>query len=126
MSSDFKHISRLLISWTKLYFMLLVILIGFASNSNAQQNNAFWKDTERGERLLRRHCARCHIVGLAGKPTPNSAPMFRNLSKTISMDNLANSLSDGVLTGHPKMPNFYFTSKEVDVIMAYLRSIQAQ
>ena len=112
--------------WTMLFFMLVAVTVGFTSNSDAQQNNGFWQDTERGERLLRRHCARCHTVGLAGKPTPNQAPMFRNLSKTLSMEDLANSLSDGELTGHPPMPSFYFTSEEVDVILAYLRSIQAQ
>ena len=106
--------------------MLVVLLVGFSPDSDAQQKNGFWQDTERGERLLRRHCARCHRVGLAGSPTPNQAPMFRELSRTVSMDDLANSLSDGELTGHPPMPSFYFTSQEVDVIMAYLKSIQDQ
>ncbi|MGI9365765.1 MAG: c-type cytochrome [Rhizobiaceae bacterium] len=104
----------------------LLLSLALTSTSQGQENDTIWQDKERGERLMRRHCSRCHTVGLAGDPTPNGAPVFRDLSKTVSLEDLEGSLSDGVLTGHPKMPTFYFTSNEVGMIMAYLRSIQGQ
>lgn len=122
------EISKLKIrnSVTGLLFFPTLLLLALTSTSHGQQNNALWQDKERGERLMRRHCSRCHTVGLAGDPTSNGAPVFRDLSKTVSLEDLEGSLSDGVLTGHPKMPTFYFTSDEVGMIMAYLRSIQRQ
>jgi hypothetical protein len=52
--------------------------------------------------------------------------MFKNLSRYRSIESLAGSLADGVLAGHPEMPTFYFIANEVDVIIAYLKSIQEQ
>jgi cytochrome c len=117
---------------TRLSLFLTALSIALASPTHAQQNDAFWQDKERGERLLRRHCSRCHKVGLndavgvIGETPTTKAPMFKNLSRNLSIDSLADSLADGVLTGHLEMPTFYLTSSEVDAIIAYLKSIQMQ
>ncbi len=117
----------------RISLFVTALSIMLASPAHAQQDDGYWQDKERGERFLRRHCSRCHTVGL-GDPvgtneeaSPTRAPMFKHLSRTLSIDSLADSLSDGVLTaGHPEMPTFYLTSDEVDEIIAYLKSIQEE
>jgi len=40
------------------------------------------------------------------------------------VDNLAEALAEGILTGHPQMPEFAFPPDDVAAIIAYLKSIQ--
>lgn len=81
---------------------------------------------QRGELLVRRHCGGCHAVGKAGASAEPAAPPFRDLYKRYEPDTLAEALAEGILTGHPAMPEFRFGRRDVRAIMAYLRSIQAR
>ena len=77
-----------------------------------------------GERLAQTRCAACHAVGRSGaSPRPN-APAFRDLHNRYPVDQLAESLAEGVVTGHPDMPEVSFDQAEVASLIAYLRSLE--
>lgn len=79
---------------------------------------------DRGRDLVQRNCGMCHAVGAEGdSPNPDSPP-FRELSRRYPVDNLAEALAEGILTGHPQMPEFKFSPPEVSDIITYLNSIQ--
>lgn len=80
--------------------------------------------TSRGEAIVREHCARCHAIGTTGDSPNKEAPPFRILSENYPVDDLAESLAEGIMSGHPDMPVFVFKPDEVDAIIAYLQSIQ--
>ncbi|MBV9993919.1 MAG: cytochrome c [Caulobacteraceae bacterium] len=77
-----------------------------------------------GAALLQRNCAMCHAVGATGDSPKPGAPAFRELYKRYPVENLSEALVEGILTGHPQMPEFRFTPEEVSDIIAYLKSIQ--
>lgn len=77
-----------------------------------------------GERLLRRHCGRCHVVGLNGTSPHPVAPIFKHLSRKYPVELLEESMAEGLMSGHPDMPVFYFNIEEVESIISYLKSIQ--
>ena len=79
---------------------------------------------KRGEALLQRDCAKCHAVGLTGDSSHKDAPPFRILGKRYPIESLEEALGEGIMTGHPDMPEFQFDPDEVGAIIAYLKSIQ--
>ena len=80
--------------------------------------------TSRGEAILSEHCARCHAIGTEGDSPNAEAPPFRVLSENYPVEDLAESLAEGIMSGHPDMPVFVFTPHDVNAIIAYLQSIQ--
>lgn len=74
----------------------------------------------RGEALAKRHCARCHAIGPAGPSPMGLAPPFRDLSKRYPIENLAEALAEGIVTGHPAMPQFTFHPREIDALLTYI------
>ena len=61
-------------------------------------------DLNRGETLMITNCAPCHAVGRTGDSPRADAPTFRTLSKKYPIETLAESLAEGLFTGHPDMP----------------------
>lgn len=81
---------------------------------------------EHGETLVRRHCAGCHAVGRSGESPEPAAPPLRELHQRYDPEMLAEALAEGLLTGHPLMPEFRFPPEEVRAIIDYLQSIQTR
>ena len=81
-------------------------------------------DIKQGETLLIRDCGRCHAVGRAGNSARPDAPPFRTLSRRYQIESLEEALGEGIMSGHPDMPEFAFDADDVGAIIAYLKSIQ--
>ena len=82
--------------------------------------------TAKGEALVKENCARCHAVGKEGASPHKAAPPFRTLSSKYPVEDLAESLAEGIVSGHPDMPIFVFNATDVQTIVDYLQSIQDQ
>lgn len=82
--------------------------------------------TAKGEALVRESCARCHAIGKEGDSPHAEAPPFRTLSSKYPVEDLAESLAEGIVSGHPDMPIFVFDPHDVEAIIDYLASIQEQ
>jgi mono/diheme cytochrome c family protein len=81
-------------------------------------------DLKLGEALLTKNCSSCHAVGRAGDSPRKDAPAFRTLATRYPVDSLEEALGEGILSGHPDMPEFKFDADEVGAIIGYLQSIQ--
>lgn len=79
---------------------------------------------ERGRVLVQNNCAMCHAIGPYGDSPNGLAPRFRELHKRYPIENLAEALAEGIIVGHPGMPQLHFEADEVSDIIAYLESIQ--
>jgi mono/diheme cytochrome c family protein len=80
----------------------------------------------RGESLVRENCARCHAIGAEGDSPHKEAPPFRTLSAKYPVEDLAESLAEGIMSGHPDMPVFVFGPQDVKAVIDYLESIQEE
>lgn len=94
------------------------IAVATASPASAQSREM------RGESLLLRHCAMCHAIGRTGTSPHAEAPPFRTLGHRYNLEALEEALAEGILSGHPDMPEFAFEAQDVGAIIRYLRSIQ--
>jgi mono/diheme cytochrome c family protein len=82
--------------------------------------------TDKGRVLVEQNCSRCHAIGKEGDSTHPEAPPFRTLSSRYPIEDLAESLAEGIVSGHPDMPIFVFSPTDVEAIIDYLKSIQDQ
>lgn len=85
-------------------------------------------DTEllkKGAGLLEKNCKRCHATGTDDKSTHFKAPPFRDVFKRYPAENIAEALAEGIVSGHPDMPEFVFETGDIDAIVAYLDSLAA-
>lgn len=80
----------------------------------------------RGRQLAEMYCASCHAIGESGASTAPGAPPFRSLSSLYSLDALEEALAEGILVGHPMMPEYKFSPDQIDALIAYLQSIQTK
>jgi len=79
---------------------------------------------QRGRVLVMTHCARCHSVD---KVTPSPlaiAPPFRTLHERYPVEDLQEPLAEGIVTGHPTMPEFRFDAGQVGDVIAYLKWLE--
>ena len=81
-------------------------------------------DLKHGEELLQTNCASCHAVGRTGDSPHKYAPAFRTLGQRYPIESLEEALGEGIVSGHPDMPEFKFDADDVGDIIAYLKSIQ--
>ena len=82
--------------------------------------------TAKGEALLKENCSRCHAIGKEGTSPHPQAPPSRTLSSKYPVEDLAKSLAEGIVSGHPGMPIFVFSAHDVEAIIDCLQSIQEQ
>ena len=83
-------------------------------------------DAAEGQRLAEIYCARCHAIGTEGESTHPMAPPFRTLSQSYPVNALEEAFAEGILVGHPDMPEFRLEPQQIDNLLAYLDSIQVQ
>jgi mono/diheme cytochrome c family protein len=84
------------------------------------------QDVKRGEELLTRDCGSCHAVGKTGDSPHKEAPAFRTLGQRYPVESLEEALGEGIMSGHPDMPEFKFDADDVGAIIAFLKSIQVR
>ncbi len=78
---------------------------------------------QRGAALLERNCAGCHAIGHVGDSPLPEAPPFRDLKALYPIEDLAEPLAEGIVSGHPAMPERAFAPEDVDAILAYLETL---
>ena len=78
---------------------------------------------ERGQAIAEKHCARCHAIDEVSDSPMGLAPPFRDLSKRYAVENLAEALAEGIVTGHPAMPQFTFEPREIDALLTFIVSL---
>ncbi|MFL5297316.1 MAG: c-type cytochrome [Phenylobacterium sp.] len=102
----------------------MLIAAAFAVSATAAHGESADR-TSRGRLLVQRYCAGCHSIERTG-PSPNAvAPPFRDLHSRYRIDDLGEALAEGILVGHPAMPEMRFPPDDVKAILAYIKTIQA-
>lgn len=78
----------------------------------------------KGRQIAEAACSPCHAVGPSGASPKAEAPLFRELGRKYPVDSLQETLAEGVLVGHPEMPEVKMTEAEIGAFIAYLKTIQ--
>lgn len=78
----------------------------------------------RGEALVELNCGGCHAVGASDESAHPEAPAFRTLSARYPIDALEEAFAEGIVVGHPDMPEFVAAPDQIGAIIAYIESLQ--
>ena len=78
---------------------------------------------EKGHAILEANCARCHAISKDDASKHPEAPPFREVVKRYPPENLAEALAEGIISGHPDMPEFVFQPPEIEAIVRYLGTL---
>jgi cytochrome c len=90
----------------------------------ARSEEALSPAAQRGLVFVRTHCAKCHSVDRVGPSPLSVAPPFRRLHERYPVESLQESLAEGIITGHPSMPEFQLDPGQVSDVIAYLKSLE--
>jgi mono/diheme cytochrome c family protein len=77
----------------------------------------------RGKALVEEKCARCHAIGRDDKSPHEKAPPFREVVEIYPSEDLAESLAEGIVSGHPDMPVFKLDPPDIEAFLGYLNSL---
>lgn len=78
----------------------------------------------RGLEIARAACADCHAIGTTGDSPKPQAPPFRELGRKYPVENLEEALAEGVVVGHPGMPEVRMNEADIGAFLAYLKTVQ--
>lgn len=79
---------------------------------------------QRGLTFVRANCAQCHAIDRISASPLKIAPPFRLLSLRYPVENLAEAFAEGIVTGHPTMPEFRLDPGQIGDLIAYLKSLE--
>jgi mono/diheme cytochrome c family protein len=79
---------------------------------------------QRGVVIARTYCARCHSIDKVSQSPLAVAPPFRDLHKSYPVERLEEPLAEGLVTGHPSMPEFRFDPDQIGDFIAFLKSLE--
>lgn len=88
--------------------------------------NATPEQVEAGRRIVEFQCVSCHAVRADDKGHNPDAPALRTLAERYPVTGLEEAFAQGIMVGHPNMPDFRFDRDQIKAILAYLESIQTR
>jgi hypothetical protein len=66
----------------------------------------------------------CHSISKMGESPIKQAPPFRILHTRYPVESLQESLAEGIMTGHPSMPQFRLDPGQIQDVLSYLKSLE--
>ena len=81
-------------------------------------------NAQAGKAFAQANCSHCHSID---KSTPSSlaiAPPFRTLHLRYPVESLEEALGEGIITGHPSMPEFRLDPGQVGDFISFLKSLE--
>jgi cytochrome c len=79
---------------------------------------------QRGKNFVVTNCSRCHAVDKVSPSPLQIAPPFRDLHRKYPIEQLQESLAEGIVTGHPSMPQFRLEPDQINDVLSYLKSLE--
>ncbi len=105
-------------------FISVIAILVMTTVSPVKAADTLSPAAQRGFVLLREDCSHCHAIGRVGGSPLKIAPPFRTLHEHYPVEDLEEPLAEGIITGHPTMPEFRFDPGQVGDIIAYLKSLE--
>lgn len=105
---------------------MLALGVMLITSGNVVAEPASEAKAQQGLAILQKNCARCHALGATGTSPHPQAPPFRDVVNRYPVEDLEESLAEGIVSGHPDMPEFTFDADQIDAIVAYLNDLKAK
>ena len=107
--------------------IMKLIPLAFAALSMsglAVQAQQMSPSVQRGLAFVRTNCSRCHSIDKISPSPLRAAPPFRVLHLRYPIDTLEEAFAEGIVTGHPSMPEFRLETDQIADVLAFLKSLE--
>lgn len=109
--------------------LLMICILGLSACATAPGDDAAGGpgDVVRGRAMAEAHCASCHAIGLSGASPYAGAPPFRDIAARGHVDDYAEAFAEGIIVPHEGrqvMPEFVLNPREIEDLLAYLKTLQ--
>jgi cytochrome c len=101
--------------------IILAALLVSQPLSTAPANAA---NVAQGRRLASLYCAKCHAIDKVSPSPLTIAPPFRTLHERYPVETLQEALAEGIVVGHPTMPQFRFEPDQIGDFLAFLKTLE--
>ena len=79
---------------------------------------------QRGRTFAQANCSNCHSIDKVSPSPLSIAPPFRELSQRYPVETLEEALAEGIVTGHPNMPEFRLARDPIGNFIAFLKTLE--
>ena len=77
-----------------------------------------------GKAFAQANCSQCHSIDKVTQSTLAIAPPFRTLHERYPVESLEESLAEGIMTGHPSMPEFRLDPGQIGDFISFLKTLE--
>src|SRR5947208_6294149 len=102
----------------KFVAIVIAVLSTLSSAASAAESMV-----EQGRVLVQANCSRCHNIEKAGDSPFAPAPPFRVISRMYKATDIEEALVEGIVVGHPAMPEFEMTGEQAAALAAFIDSL---
>jgi len=79
---------------------------------------------QRGRAYALKHCGGCHSIDLKSPSRLKAAPPLRTLHLRYPIETLAESLAEGISTGHRSMPDAELSPARIHDLLSFLKTLE--
>jgi mono/diheme cytochrome c family protein len=76
-----------------------------------------------GKAFAQANCSHCHSIDMVTPSNLAIAPPFRSLHERYPVESLEAPLAEGIMTGHPSMPEFRLDPGQVGDFISFLKTL---
>jgi cytochrome c len=99
-------------------------LAALSLSALAAQAQSLSPSEQRGQAFVRTNCSRCHSIDKVSPSPLRVAPPFRELHLRYPIETLAEAFAEGIVTGHPSMPEYRLEIDQIADVLAYLKTLE--
>lgn len=81
-------------------------------------------NAELGFEFAQENCSKCHAIESTGESPLALAPPLRTLHEQYPVEFLEEAFAEGIVTGHPSMPEFQLDGAQIDNLIEYLKTLE--
>jgi mono/diheme cytochrome c family protein len=100
--------------------MMALVWVSLSALLTGPAQEAFGADVQRGEELAGRWCVQCHAMTPGQRRSDTDPPDFARIARNPGLD--PGVLGAFLMTPHPRMPDFSLSRKDVEDLVAFIRS----
>lgn len=102
---------------------VLAVILGMAMQASAAGLAAGADPVTLGRELAELNCATCHNIERTGDSPFAAAPPFRTIPQKYDPSELEEAFVEGIVVGHPAMPEWEMTSEQASALSAFIASL---
>jgi mono/diheme cytochrome c family protein len=96
----------------------LVVAVALSAPSGVALADA----AQRGLVFVKTNCMMCHAIGRYDESRLAIAPPLRTLHESYPVESLEESFAEGIVTGHPTVPQFQLDAAQISDLMGYVNT----